>query len=299
MRIADLIPMPIKDFARRELKARGYALSRVKPYIKEPYGRGLYEELYSADSLINKRFYNIGSGDWRHPLWTNIDYDSDHYSYDQSLIDINWDAFDGVPFPIESNTAELAYCSHTVEHLLDSHNQRIFEETLRILKPGAGIRITTPNAELYWHAYKRKDVHFSYHLGYNSPWGSSGLEQWNKENFAQYILSETFTQLCRHPEWGNCRYPDPKEIGRIFDEMGMKEAFEFFSKQIDFDIQRKNVGCHVNYWTGEKMACMLRRAGFSEIIVNGPGQSIFPVMRDTRFFDLRIPTCSLFVDAVK
>ena len=39
----------------------------------------LYSDLYESESVIKKKFYNIGAGGFSHPAWTNVDYESEWY----------------------------------------------------------------------------------------------------------------------------------------------------------------------------------------------------------------------------
>src|SRR5262245_54988513 len=124
-----------------------------------------YEKLFSCEALTQRRFYNFGAGNWRHPRWTNIDYGSDWYAYDRSLIDLTWDIAALGPAPIESGVGEAAYCSHTIEHVLETHVDHLFREVARILKPCAVFRVTCPNARIYYEAWRRRDTSFNYHYG--------------------------------------------------------------------------------------------------------------------------------------
>jgi hypothetical protein len=71
-------------------------IEKLKPVN---YNLELYEKLYILNDLRNKRFYNIGAGNFRHPYWTNIDYHSDWYK--TNPIDINIDLLNFVQFPIQ------------------------------------------------------------------------------------------------------------------------------------------------------------------------------------------------------
>jgi len=43
--------------------------------------------------------------------------------------------------PIENDSAEVVYSSHTVEHITDEAAQKMFNESYRILKKGGILRI--------------------------------------------------------------------------------------------------------------------------------------------------------------
>ena len=248
------------------------------------YGKEMYEALFPVASVQRKAFYNFGAGKWRHPYWTNVDYHSDFYNNKSELIDIHWDIASLKPVPVETGTAELVYSSHTIEHLLDRHVDHMLAEAARILKPGGLCRITTPNIRLYYEAYKRGDIYFNYHYRYDQPFSS-------KRELAPWLVHEMASQLRRSDRAG--------EVESILASMPMEEAFTRLSGMIDFDIQRRETGDHVSWWTNEKLSAALKRAGFSDTIISVAGGSVSPVMRDRFHFDTVIPTCSLFVEGVR
>lgn len=271
------------------------------------YGIGLYEELFSEQSLKSRAFYNFGAGNWRHPYWTNVDYDSDYYGYKSDLIDIHWDITSGEEVKVDSGSAELVYCSHTVEHLQDQHVDHMLAEAYRILKPGGVIRVTTPNAALFYWAYKRRDRQFNYHYAYRHHRATAfgdGDHTFSVPRMSVWIVNEIATQLVQgvdgEQRTGAVLLEKVEEIDRIFDQSPtMEAAFTTFYNMIDFELQRKVPGQHVNWWTNEKLSAAYRKAGFNGTVANVVGGSVSPVMRDTKLFDLVDPTFSIFVDAIK
>ncbi len=262
------------------------------------YGPRFYQSRFPEDSIRAKAFYNIGSGKWRHPIWTNVDYSSEYYGYDESLIDLEWDIASLRPVPIADETAELVYSSHTVEHLLDGQVDFLLGEIARILKPGGVLRITTPNIRLYYLAYKRRDVHFNHHYGSKLQFGQG--ETFTRDRLSIWLVNEFATQLVQSVCDGHVpRFQDPKELDALLASGTMEDTFARLSAMIDFDLQRKAPCHHVSWWTNEKLCAAMKRAGFSETVVSVRGGSISPAMRDLRYFDAVIPTCSLFVDAIK
>jgi predicted SAM-dependent methyltransferase len=287
--------------ARRQLDDLRSNLKQLSPINLSP--DELYEKLFPRESLDNKRFYNFGSGDWRHRYWTNVDYNSAYYRYGRSLIDIRWDIASGEPVKIESNSAELVYCSHTVEHLLDEHVDHMLREAHRVLKTGGVIRITTPNAALLYWAYKRRDANFNRHYGADYGFGENDTT-YSIERMPIWIVNEIATQLVQgvHGEEriGAKLLENTTEIDRIFDQSRtMEEAFSAICGMIDFRLQREAPGQHVNWWTNQKLEGACRRAGFEHTVVNVPGGSVSPVMRNRNYFDLVDSTYSIFVDAIK
>ena len=149
----------IKKNLQKLFNLLGYSVSR-KTTI-ENLELELYYILYHEESIQNKRFYNIGAGSFFHPFWTNLDLKSEWYADAQKNIEfVNFDLFSLQSFPIKTETAELVYSSHVVEHLTNKAVQNMFNEAYRILKPNGIFRFSAPDIDLYYEAYKRNDEHF-------------------------------------------------------------------------------------------------------------------------------------------
>jgi SAM-dependent methyltransferase len=96
------------------------------------------------------RLLNIGCGPHFHPSWTNIDRASTSPSV------ITHDIRRGLPFP--DNTFDAVYHSHVIEHLRRQDAAPFLREAVRVLKPGAVMRIVTPDLETLARLYLDKLV---------------------------------------------------------------------------------------------------------------------------------------------
>jgi SAM-dependent methyltransferase len=289
----------MKNAIKGAIRSAGFKLSRSNER-HDIYGEAkLYRKLYSDSALRNRRFYNLGSGDWRHPFWTNVDYSSEYYGYANDLIDIHWDIASGASLNAPDGQAELCYCSHTVEHLLNEHVDHLFREAFRILKPGGVLRVTCPNMEQYYQAWKRRDVFFYYHYDYIVPFGDE-TGSYTRDTMSIWLVNELATQLVQSVYQGHSpRYTDAKELDQILQSGPMGEVFDRLCSEVDFSVQQRVPGNHVNWWTNRKLCAAMTRAGFSETVVTVAGGSVAPPMRDRSYFDKQNPTFSLFVDAIK
>jgi hypothetical protein len=70
----------MKKMIHKILNTFGYDIYRIRNFGSDIK---LYYELYEASSVESRRFYNIGSGNFRHMAWTNVDLESDWYKKNQ------------------------------------------------------------------------------------------------------------------------------------------------------------------------------------------------------------------------
>lgn len=267
---------------------------------KEKWNNSIYDN-YSEDSLLRRRFYNIGAGKFAHPYWTNIDYATKHYSNVQDTPFINYNLMKLKRLPIEDNVAELVYSSHTIEHVSDEAVQNMLNESYRILKPGGGIRLTTPNAWLEFQAYMRKDTKFWYWVdSYTQPgsWEKLYKIPLSTASIHQIFLHHFASQLCEIDidDSAQKKFSD-SEIVQIFTSNPDVKTLDYFTKQCKFNPEYP--GNHINWWTHDKLISFLKKAGFTEPYISGWGQSVFPPLRDNSLFDKTHPKISLYVEAIK
>lgn len=289
----------MKSFIKKILNSSGYEIRKL------PLKNDLYRNLYVEDSLKMKRFYNIGAGNFTHPFWQNIDYDSEWYDFNKAktLSGIQYNLLSLAPFPIDDNSAEVVYSSHTVEHINNAAAQNMFNEAYRILKPNGYLRITTPNIDLEYRAFKENDRAYFYWIdAYSIPqnwkrakWNKPFNEASTEQIFLAHFASSVSTL---HSDGAPVRIDD-EELRRLFQCMKAENVFDYCISLCPLEIQKKYPGNHINWWNFSKMLSMLGKAGFTKIYLSGYGQSFCPVLRDDRFFDNTHPKISLYVEAIK
>jgi hypothetical protein len=252
-----------------------------------------------GDSCDLKPFINIGSGDWRHPFWCNMDYAVP--PYDQyGPPDINVDLSNMTRFPLESNSVYLAYTSHTIEHITNDMVNHLFHEVYRVLKIGGVFRISVPDLHTAYCALALEDIRYFDHRSQS------------RENKGAIIIATSTGHAKGKPieklfvnrvasALGNIDAFDGMPLGKY-----LKEKSQFLSPElIALDLlskasyATKRPNQHINYWTYEKFEHMLSAAGFRLILRSSYGQSIIPFMRNKVFFDKTRPNESLWVEAIK
>ncbi len=274
----------IKKSIQKVINRFGYTLSKTNQ--KKEFDLDLYEKLFSRESLENKCFYNIGAGKFFHPYWTNIDLRSDWYAESQKAEFVDFDLHSLKKLPVKSNSAEIVYSAHTVEHITNEASQNLFNEAYRILKPGGIFRFSTPDIDLSFRAYLAGDRAFFY---------------WNKNHVSigQVFLFQFASQFSTIHQDGATNKPTDEELARLFRRYNYENILSKYTKKCDLKIQYENLGNHINWWNENKAKMMLKKAGFQEIFLSGYGQSFSPILRNTDLFDNTHPKISLFMEVRK
>ncbi|MGD8567764.1 MAG: methyltransferase domain-containing protein [Gammaproteobacteria bacterium] len=288
----------IKEYTQHFFNMLGYKLVKIDNSIDV----GFYEKAYGLESVRGRKFYNIGAGSFSHPCWTNLDHKSDWYGKQQKDdCFLEYDILAMDPLPLQENSAEIFYTSHTIEHITDDAALHLFSEVNRVLKTGGIFRITAPNIDLHYQAYLSNDRHFFYwtknyqsayqyrkvHL--RQPLSQASTQQLFLYEFATHV-SEIFSDSIDNPL-------SDAEIDKIFQSMEFSKALDSIVSRCSLDKQRKYPGNHINWWNRDKVINFLQRCGFKKIFISGYGQSIAAVMRDTEYFDNTHPKISLYIEA--
>lgn len=91
------------------------------------------------------KMLNIGCGACHHPAWINLDLEP------RSSDVMALDASQGLPF--ESNSVDVCYSSHVLEHLRPAEADDFVAQQHRVLKPGGVIRVVVPDLECICRLY--------------------------------------------------------------------------------------------------------------------------------------------------
>ncbi len=280
-----LIPRTLID---RVFRALGYKIER----IKSGDDSRLYQQ-YPKESLINKKFLNVGAGKFNHKFWTNVDYGSEQYAKIQNeFVELN--LMKKPKFPFDDNSIELIYTSHTIEHITDESVINFIKESQRILKKGGVLRITCPDSNLLLNSVKFKVKDF---WNWRMEWFLNKFEiDSNDIELEDFLIRELSTARCRFFENSN----DPLHPLEVREKMEVLEDNDFLQWIVEknsFDDKFANY--HINYWNFEKLKKMCIEAGFSNIYHSGFGQSLSPPLTNTKLFDNTHPKMSLYFEARK
>ena len=282
--------------------------SRVAQYLRTlntSTDESTYREIYPLESIEEKRFYNIGAGDFSHPCWTNIDGGSKYYKELYKIKDtgIYHDLFDHLPLPIEDNSAEVIYTSHTIGLIDDASVNFLFNDCYRMLKPGGILRIVTPDTDLYYKAWRRNDRKFYYWTDeeiYNSDYEKQCLNiPLSKATLTQVFLEEFAAAASEIALAGSEKRISDKEFEQLFRDKSYEDALSYCTSLCSIELQKNFPFRHMNWFNEEKLKKMLIISGFKQPYRSGYQQSISPVLRNVKFFDKTVPQLSIFMEVVK
>lgn len=267
-------------------------------FIKTGMKKFFYKRGY--DCIITKRIdagdnngvlINIGAGDWECPGWTNLDYSSDTYSVDQNRHSFMEYDIRNDRIPFEDSSVDAVFCSHVIEHIETEYVLNMIKECYRVMKPGAVVRITCPDAGWLYKIAKTGNRDFWIRRKGELVRKGIDFDNWDIVNF---LVREVAT-----PRTHGLGYKDDPgfDYKTLFEEKSMEEFFNIVTEGLVFDVN--NVGCHINWWTVDKLTEAFREAGFTNIIESRCGGSVSKYMISKAHFDTTGPWCSLYVEAVK
>jgi len=251
---------------------------------------------YSEESLINKAFYNVGAGDFSHRYWTNIDYSTEWYANKQTVPFININLMEEPDLPIKSDSAELFYTSHTIEHLTDSAIIKLFKEVYRSLKKDGLFRIVCPDADLLYWTLKLSRIEY-WHWRRNLYLRKQYINEMDEIEIEDFVVKEIATERCRFLAINKDRTLEPAVIRDAFQDLDKDSFFNFLVSGCSFSVERPY--WHINWWNEEKIRSFLVEAGFNIMIRSGYNQSIASPFHNAKLFDTRCPRISLYIDAIK
>lgn len=287
-----------KHLVRTAASRAGYNISKAQ----DKFRLGLYREMFDAQTLARRPFYNVGAGTFFHPYWTALDLPSEWYAKVQQR-SLPFDLMKMEPLPAEDGTAKIIYTSHTIEHVKEPAVANLFREAHRALEPGGILRVTTgPDAITDYRALVNGDASWFF-WDEESQWGDPA-------NYAHIYsappssvsLAERWLQHVASPLAPIDKSPSDRkfseaEIWEVLNSRPLTEALDYFCGLCKFDPQRP--GNHIAWWTHDKVMGFMREAGFSEVYRSGFNQSVSPLMRHSPLFDSTFPQMSLYVEARK
>lgn len=246
---------------------------------------------YSSEN----KFLNVGGGDFLKENWRVLDFYTDWYDYDPVFIDYDVNLEEEKEWPINTESYDLVYSSHTLEHLTDTAVEHTLTESYRILSPGGTIRINVPDLNVACRMYDEGRIEW-----FEEVWLENYTDRIYYANnkcpgyeLEFYLLSFFATYLSRkqHQE------VNFQQIRDDWQDLEVEIFLDKYSNKILDEWQAEFPGWHRNWFTAERLEQKLRNAGFTDIVETDCRQSRIPEMCTTEF-DNR-PHISVYVEARK
>ena len=224
-----------------------------------------------------ERRINIGGGNWYYPRWENIDYWAD-----DKYVDYRLDLRGKKRLPLQDECVALVFSSHCLEHMSDEDSLFTLEECYRIMKPGGVIRISVPDMDKAFTAYRNNDLGF-FEKGGVSCKGNS-IERRLVNFFASYATQD----------YSGGPPVSVEEVRDMLEELDKYSFCRWCVSLIPDDAPHR---AHVNAYDFAKLKTFLSSCGFTDVRRSAYRQSLIPTMRSAAF-DVR-PVVSLYVEALK
>ena len=109
-------------------------------------------------------------------------------------------------------------------------------------------------------------------------------------------IASSVTESCTE---GSVERMTTEEIRKTFQEKKLEDALDYCTNKCQIEAHRKNPGFHMNWFTEEKLAKMLKETGFKTVYKSQYLQSYCPVLRNKYYFDQTVPEVSLYMEAKK
>jgi predicted SAM-dependent methyltransferase len=253
--------------------------------------------------IDTRRFLNIGSGMFSDPKWVNIDFDTDWYKriHHGRKIDINHDLMSFNTIPLPSESYELIYSSHTIEHLTDPYVKRMIQESYRLLEPDGLLRITCPDIRKCYDAYWRAS---NADREYIAQWKGNSTSPFRQHDFGNQFLF-IFAAYCSSYFSGPRKLVvNEDEIRELANNSAHREDFLSYFTDIcarhSVELQSKYAGDHISWWDADKLCRIMVDVGFrKENITTTLARSSKHPACNRPDFDTQKPSYSLYIEAVK
>lgn len=235
----------------------------------------------------NSKFINFGSGAFNHPFWINYDFpgQSDYYKKLQGKEEIDFNPInlckENLQIPVEDNSCELIYCSHTLEHLEEEKGLNFLKECQRILKPNAVMRIALPNTENNF--YYAKVIY-------------------NQKNISQKVKDEVILDCAKKLLSDSEKLPKEQIIKiAVESNFSTQNFIEILEKEnnLSFKFKEENPERHITHYSHEKLITISKKLNFQHYTPLYKGSSFAEPFKNLEVFDTTEPQWSIYGEFVK
>jgi len=269
--------------------------------LKHSFLEQLVLSYYDEDSIIEKRFFNVGAGNQRSKFnfWSYIDLESSKYS--KRGIDIFYDLESLSSIPVPNTHAEVIFNSFVIEHISIEATKNLCKEAYRILKKGGvfhskvhsyeyGIRLLNKNVispnipfecresvelvENFIRIHKNKIKSF---FNEKNEYVIQSLKDPNAklkfdsgDAFVYYNATAAVDNLAKNSS----------TIKSTLDKLDSDDLYSFYGalqKFVDTD-KRQPHQHNADYFSKEDLYTYIKDLGFSEVYFTQPYQSVSPAL---------------------
>lgn len=261
------------------MKAYGYIHTKYRKMLNKYWLKKYPDRRKQIISEYSESFkcLNVGGGKFLLKDWRILDYNSDDYKND--LLDYNIDLLECNSWPIENSSFDLVYSSHCIEHLTDFAGEKVFSEIYRILKPKGIFRLTLPDIDPAYEAFKMKNMSF-FEANSNPP---------DKTNVYTYFLG--YFSSIKHED---------TNLSQFDIDYNSLSKEEFLNKYIAKDVNKNTHKYiyHLTWYNFSKIERIGKEVGFEKVIKSQRRMSISKEMLNGNF-DHKSGEWNLYVDLIK
>jgi predicted SAM-dependent methyltransferase len=167
-----------------------------------------FRRLLVAKRLEGQKRLHLACGNRILPGWANIDLES-------GANVVRWDLTRGLP--IRSESIDLIFCEHFIEHISLGEAEALLSECWRSLRPGGILRISTPNLDRLIEDYLSGETSEWHDVGWTPATRcqmlNEGLRLWGhqfvyNEEELRRLLNETGFLQIRSERWHQSTVPE-------------------------------------------------------------------------------------------
>ena len=272
-----------------------------KMILQSTYLEQVIRNHYPAESIAERRFYNIGAGFQRsrYDFWSYLDLKSD--AYDQRGIDLFFDLEALEPLPLPDNHAELIFNSFVVEHISKEATENLCREAFRSLKQGGvfhskihsydyGIKLLEHkliSPKIPFEERESRDKVNAFIKKHKGKVASSFrgdayviASKNNPDDYISFSPADAFIYHNATAARDNLLSSfDSLDVG--IEELGVNSSKEFYqnlrAEYVDHDLKQPYQH-NADYFSPEDLKSFLESLGFSEVYFTQPYQSVSPAL---------------------
>lgn len=271
------------------------SLKKLRLHYVAPEKTNLLYANFSQEAIVNKKFVNICAGNFNHPYWINLDFETEQYKSIQKNRFTSFDVQNLETLPFDTDSVELVYCSHAIEHFKEERVQHLLSEIRRVLVPKGIVRIVVPDASYIYRLIKFNRVHELEILFKDKLTRVSGADP-NTIQVQDLFLSQVATELTSVLAPTNSNLSSEKFYSLV-ETKTEDEFLDQITALVDYDYEHPDY--HVSWWSNSKLDRFLQQAGFSSSTVVSYSKTLAAPFMSLGHFDKTTPYLSFYVEALK